>query len=674
VKKIKPATIGDNITVTGTPATALARRDNTALARLEQAAYGGSWGMLPVLTVFIALGLVSVAVGHTLARQGEILAGWLFWTGLILIYAPIAARLATATASRKERIGLVAILGVALYLTKILHSPLSFTFHDEFVHWRTTGDIINTNHLFSENPIIAVSPLYPGLHIPTAALADLTGLDVHNSGTLILAIARIVMVVSLFFFFEEISSSHRLAGLAALLYMANPNYMYFSSQFAYESLSLPFAALVLFAAAKRVHTEGSTRLMLNLVVVVGIIAVVMTHHLTSYALLAFLGLWALIGFLWNIFSPVWGRVRGRITNRQMFRSFGDGIVGWVRNRATSKEWSHSGSTGAALLIFAVCLTWLVYVATFTVGYLAPVLQSAVVEVIRLIAGESAGRQLFKASAGQVAPLWEQLMGFGTVIIILLGLPFGLFQVWLRFRDNALAMTLALAALAYPASLVLRLTTAGWEVSNRSSEFIFLAVSFVLAFAAIQVGLQIVKGTAGLVIFATLATAIFIGGTLVGWSPWARQPGPYLVSADTRSIETQGVSAAIWTKEQLGANNRIGADRINSLLMLSIGQQRMVMGSDKVQVAWIFMADYLGQEQIDLMRRGKIRYMVVDKRLTTQLPQVGIYYESGEPNTQKHKAPLNPAWFEKFENNGQIYRVFDSGDIVIYDVGELSGVR
>jgi hypothetical protein len=59
---------------------------------------------------------------------------------------PAAVRLIAPEAERPERIGLVALLGMGLYLVKLLHSPMSFTLSDELQHWRTAGDIIESGY------------------------------------------------------------------------------------------------------------------------------------------------------------------------------------------------------------------------------------------------------------------------------------------------------------------------------------------------------------------------------------------------------------------------------------------------------------------------------------------------------------------------------------------------
>ena len=64
-------------------------------------------------------------------------------------------------------------------------------------------------------------------------------------------VARLLLVLALYLFFARVSGSTRIAALATLLYMANPNFVYFGAIVAYESLALPLASVVLLAVALR---------------------------------------------------------------------------------------------------------------------------------------------------------------------------------------------------------------------------------------------------------------------------------------------------------------------------------------------------------------------------------------------------------------------------------------
>ena len=106
------------------------------------------WGWLPALSLTSALGLLLVAVADTLSRSAAGQDELLFWAGLLLMIVPIAARLATGEPARRERIGLIILLGLGLYLAKVLHSPYGFTFSDELVHSYNVTRILETGALF----------------------------------------------------------------------------------------------------------------------------------------------------------------------------------------------------------------------------------------------------------------------------------------------------------------------------------------------------------------------------------------------------------------------------------------------------------------------------------------------------------------------------------------------
>src|SRR4029079_9415965 len=144
------------------------------------------WGWLATPSVVGACGLLVMALANNGARAGLAAAGLLFWAGLLLLFVPIALRLLALDIARHERIGLVMLLGIGLYLVKVLHSPLSFTFSDELQHWRTADDILHGGYLFAENPLLPVSALYPGLENITVALAELSGLSLFAAGLLVL--------------------------------------------------------------------------------------------------------------------------------------------------------------------------------------------------------------------------------------------------------------------------------------------------------------------------------------------------------------------------------------------------------------------------------------------------------------------------------------------------------
>jgi hypothetical protein len=591
------------------------------------------WGQLPALSVVGAGALLIVALANSAARAGADWAELAFWGGIVLLFVPFAARLVSAGASRRERLGLVALLGLGLYLVKVFHSPLAFTFHDEFLHWRTANDIATTQHLFQWNSLLPVSASYPGLEIVTTAIATVTGLSIFEAGVILLGVARLVFVVGLFLFYEKIGGSAWVAGIACLIYMANPNFVAFDAQFAYESLALAFTALIAFSLARRLGTDR-TPVAFMAAAVVGLGALVMTHHLTAYAFTVFVTLW------------------------------------WLVTRCIGTRRATQALPGEVVLLIAVTvLAWTIYVGSLTVRYLANVVEAGVGEFWLLLNGATLARFLFSDFQGQRPPLWEQVTAYVAVGLILLVIPFGALQIWRRHRASAVVVALAAVALAYPATLALRFVPQGMEPAARTWEFLFVGIALVLALGAVTQRLSRPAGWLRSAGITAWLVAIFVGGVAVGWPPWWRLPGPYLVSADTRSIEPQGVAAAEWARTYFGPGHRVAADRINRLLMGSYGEQQ----TETDGVPAMFFARDLGPTE-DAARRAQVEYVVVDRRLSTGLPVVGFFIEVGEPNMYRHVTPIEPALLAKFDGAPGVSRVFDSGDIRIYRVAELARAR
>lgn len=600
--------------------------------RVAPAPSAVGWGWLPELSVVCALGLLVVALADTAARNQIGWAEGLFWAGLVVMFVPVALRLSTARATRRETLGLVVVLGLALYLVKLLHSPVAFTNIDEFLHWRTLDDIVQSGHLFRENPLLPASALYPGLEIVVAALVGLTGLTYFSAGVVVLGAARLVLMLGLFLFYERVGGSWRVAGIASLVYAANPNFLFFDADFSYESLALPLAILVVFLLVRREEAPADSRVGLTVTALLALGAVIGTHHVTSYALVAFLGLWTLAA---------------RYAER---------------GQEKSEQW---GPGELSLLALVGTLTWLVLVANLTIGYLAPHLTGAVSELIQLLAREQTGRQVFVSSTGQVAPIWERLTGITASGLILLGLPFGLLQVWRRHRRQAIALALGVSALAYPVSLAFRFTDSGWEAANRSSEFLFVALGFVLARGVVWLADRAPRPVRRdhAPVLAVGAVILFLGGVIAGWPPAWRLPGAYLVDNGTRSIEPQGVMAAVWARAYLGPGNRLGADSTNMLLMGSYGGQHISTSlSGGVDVPWLLFAPQIDADLEALLRQSHLRYLLVDHRLARKPQLVRSYYPAVAPDRV----------LAKFDQIKNVSRVFDSGDIVIYDIGAISG--
>lgn len=596
------------------------------------------WGLAPLLSWVAVSALLVAAVANLGAASSAWWAEAAFYGGLLLLVLPIAVRLLSVASTRQERTALVVLLGLGLYTFKLVRDPLRVGAYDEFLHWRTAEDMVLTGTVFSPNTLLGVSPYYPGLELVATAVSEASGLSIFDAGVIGLALARLVFVLALFHFFHMASRSARVAGIGSLIYMLNPKFLYFNAQFSYETLALPLAAVVLYLLARRGRQELARWTGLTLIAVLAMASVVATHHVTSAMLAAFLAAWGVVAVL-----------LGR------------------RERFQSKPGRMAVLTA---LMFAV---WMLLVATATIGYLGPAVTSTATEMLRLIAGELDPRSLFVSRGGDVAPLWERVMGSASAATVLLLLPLGLLLVWTRYRSNSVVIALAIIASLYPVTLVARLTRVGAEVATRTPEFLFLGIGLVIAltfarfsYSGPRARIQIAGAVLAIVVLS-------VGGVIVGVAPWARLPGSYLVSADARSVEPEGIAASTWAREVLGPGRRMVADRVNRLLMSAYGQQTMIITYEtRLPVRRLYLTPEIGPVHRDIVGDGQIEYLVADRRLSTGLPVVGHYFDRGEESfVGRREIPLDPALLSKFDALPDVHRVFDSGNIQIYDISALA---
>jgi hypothetical protein len=565
-----------------------------------------------------------VSAADALSRSGHPHGGLLFWLGLAAILMPVTARLTSASPSRNERVGLLVLLGLASYLVKVFRDPFRFLYADEFVHQYNTLTILSTHNLFRENPILPATAAYPGLETPTAALASLTGLSTFVAGLVVIALARLIMMIALFLLYETVTGSGRVAGLAAALYAASPHYMFFIADYSYESLALPIAILALAAALRARPSSGPGERPWFVVALVLTAGVVVTHHMTSYALIVTLLAICLMPLPWL-------------------------------HRRTPRPWT--------LVIAATAMTagWLILVARTTLGYLSPVVLGALRETIRTVAGEAATRQLFGGSSGHVpqGPQWEHLVALLSVVVVAVAVPLGARVVWRRYRDRPTALVFAIAAFGYVVSLPLRLVPSAWEASVRASEFLFIGASFTLALFSLWV-LERYKGHVARAGLVAAAMVLVIGGVISTTPSATRLAQPFRVAVHGATLEPQAAVAAQWASDALGGGNRVAAEGADGRFFLVAGRQHVFVGNPP-PIATILSTKVLYPWQIADLRRYGIRYIVTDARPSSADVGDGYYFFPGDVSRSGFAVAGR-----KFRRAGAS-PIYDSGDIVIYDL-------
>ena len=563
----------------------------------------------------------------------------LFWVGLLLIVLPGALRLLSREPSRLERIGLILLIGMGLYVVKVLRDPIAFTRHDELLHWRTATDIISTGRLFEPNSLLVVSPPYPGLESNVAAISHLGGADIFLAGVLVIGLARAILLVALFLVFEDGFSSAWLAGIGVAIYMLNPSFLFFSSTFVYESLAIALSVVLILLTRRRQYATGPALARYTIAAALLCVTLALTHHVTTLVTVGILSVIAISSrFLGR--DPVAARRAAEV----------------------------------AAFLAAAFLIWLIIAAQATLAYLGPPIVDTIGQFIGLLMGEDVTRPLFTAETGQVAPLWERIAAIAATAITIAGIPIGVVLVWRRLRSNAFALALSAIAVAYPVILVVRSTRAGGELAARSSAFVFIGVAFVMALAVawvITTDLVRWKVEPRHALLTGAAGLLLVGGVVIGTPSWQRLPGPYLVEADSRSINAQSIETAEWALEHLGPNRAFAGDRLNRLVLGSYGHQRVVFAHGAGTAAWaVFITESLGPTEVNVLRRGGVEYVVIDRRLATGLPYVGYYFEKAERIRRGVDEPMRASQLDNFDEAPGVSRIYDSGDVQVYDVSDL----
>jgi hypothetical protein len=213
-----------------------------------------------------------------------------------------------------------------------------------------------------------------------------------------------------------------------------------------------------------------------------------------------------------------------------------------------------------------------------------------------------------------------------------------------------------------------LTSATAEVGDRASGFVFLGLAAVLGTWWWSRN-RSRRTTIGL---AVAVTVTFLGSVVLGSGPASGQlPGPYQVSADARSVDADNIAAAQWEATGLPDDSVVYGDRVSGLLAAADGDQKTVLHvSTGIDASRLLLAPTFTSVDVDLIKKAKLSYLIVDERLSTGLPHQQFYIESGEYGGQGRTTPVSAAALAKFAAVPGVTRVYDNGGIVIYDVRGL----
>lgn len=592
----------------------------------------------PVI-VLVALGVLGQAWLGEVARATGSLPAPLWYLTLGLIYVPSAALIMSSRLGDRGRVWFTLYMALALLATRFVLYPDQFAYHDELINYRVLLSILSHHHLFTPNSLLPDTADYPGMQVATAGLHQLTGLSPHLSGIAVLFAVRVVMTLAIVKIIERITGSVPAGCLAAAIYATNPQYVFFNSQFSYQSAALPLAFFAVYVVSVRREPGRWLSIVPGAAVV---LAVAASHHLTSLALVIVLWVWYLAT---------------RVTRRPVPRLLPLAVV--------------------SVLIVAAW-TWMA--RAVIVPYISEIANNNLSTIIHLATG-GASHAFFSDAAGDKNPLWEEAVSLLSVLLIVCTLVPSLLLAVIKYRRlSAAALVLFAIAAIYPAVPAGHLASVTAEISDRAAGFVFVGLGFIVAawwlrdapFHRHAPTSRFTLGRRPWVIVTGL-TVCFVGGAVLSGPGWIYGPGRYLVSADNRSVDQLSLQAAYWEGRYLTPDGRTYSDRVNGSLASVYGNQDVLTPlADHIQqgsVSNLLLSPDRAPDQ-SLACSIRLRYLIADQRLSTSLPHLGIYVDNGEFQYGARTSPPTPSTLTKFDDAPDAQRLFDNGAIRVYDLKDM----
>jgi hypothetical protein len=536
---------------------------------------------------------------------------------------------------------IVAILGLYPAVVYRMSSPLVLAGYDEHLHAQSLNNLLLGGGLFSPNPLLPVSPYYPGLEIFTAVAVRLTGLPVVLTEALVVLLCRLLLVLIIYQAALLVSPSRRGASLVVAFYAISTHFYSFDSGFAYETLALTLGLGGIFLLRRAQLADQPAARRLFFIASLALIATVLTHHATSWIVLAFLIAWA---------------VMTRKGERKLLAR-------------------------AAVVMGVAVAIWTAPLAPRLVGYFVPILETAIQSARAFLTGT--GHHIFGASGGAPpVPDWERVV---LVVYTLSTTLAALACAWImlsrafRNRDRVLGLLGALN-LAFLLTAATHFDPSVGELGSRAATFLFLPLALSCSLI-IQRHPRVIRRPAGphthfrpAVLIALIGGTAFLylGGVMIGSSPdYSRLPGPYLPSADFRTQDPETLAAVDWAATHLPAGSIVAADRVPAVLLESQARLWPVTGPQQgFAPAQLYFSTAWGPQQTKIVKGLHIEYLYVDRRLTDSLPYLGYYFAQGE--TAKPTRLTVPD-VTKFAHVPGLKAVYHHGPVTIYGTSGLGVV-
>jgi hypothetical protein len=564
-----------------------------------------------------------------------------FWLGMFAVAVPTAVVVGARGTADRTRVVWVLTYALFTFLPKLLRNPSQPLFHDEIAHWRQSANLAASGTLFQPDPLIGIIGRFPGLHILVASISDATGLSVWQSSVVLLVIAHVAALLGAFALGESVLGSMRAGAVVALVYSFNSSFLYFDTQLGYESLAVVFFIWCLVCVARMQRSENLRQRLAWAAAAAAVgWGIVPIHHLTALILTLALGVISVATAM---------RRRDRAA---------DGIL-----------WPTLAVTGSVAVTTGV---WIGVVAPETVGYLSPYFSGGISQLTHLFSGSGGSRTLFNAST---EPSYERLAAFVSPLLVgvfaLAGLVKHRKRRGRRTRWTPMRVGLSAFGLMYFPSVPFILVSSGAEGARRSWAFTYVGLAIlvtpvILGLVDAQQWRVPVRRRAANSAVVLASCVLLVGNVAAGLNEAYRFPGPFVFGSDTRSITPELVTTADWFRQHIGAGQLIVTDRYTGLAFVRDANAWTAAPSAGFPTYDLYFHD--GRPSSGLVQElssSRYAYLVIDQRMATELPAIGVFFEPDEPFAYATHNPISTQALAQYENYPWTTLLYQSDNYAIY---------
>jgi len=622
--------------------------------------YAHRWRLL-LLVVLPPAGavLIVLAFHHAASRiEPDHTQFVLFWAGFLGGMLPLVVLACSSRIDGVVRTAALAGIGL-LGNIRGLRLPAGPMANDEFAHMRQVLETFLHGDIGHASKLLPVTEYFPGMHQVIAAFARLTGAPLWPAALAVVALAHVLSVLAVYQLLRAVGASPKGGAVGAVVYSFNPSWATFDTSVSYESLALPLLLWCL-AAVISASREAPKQPSLRYIAVVALAAAAlpMIHHLSTIILCLILTLLILAGVVHLVRRLV------------------------AKDRGAPREHLWPLLVALAFLLASITYWWSKIRQTL-IDYLSPALTRGWAQLSQLgdlaSASVSGARTPFSSSQN---PIYETVCGLLFPPVVLAMFLTSLVVLWVNRRHlGSAAWGFAALGAMYFLSLPMVLTRGGAEGAHRSWGFSFIGIAVVCGLAwtfglssVVEQFGRLGRGIArfqrpgvriGVISFVLIV--MYLGGAATGTNVSSRFPGGTFVGDDTRSVSREGAAVAEWMAARVPVDTAVIADRWVGQQVGWVGRMAPLSPSASFPLWDFYMsAEPVRPEVVKQVLDAKVRYFVVDARMSTTHPRMGFWFTGDEPGANSNRLYPQVA-IDRFECLPWLHASYAAGPLTVYEV-------